>query len=200
MSRNWDQSKRSSVRQRRTENQFTSRIWWTSVTWRTPNLQSTSRSTNRRVVLRGDNVKDEEGYRAVFRRARCINVSYGSRRRLWTLSQSFRGMVGETSDAIPTYTQVQKTEAPRMLRSVTHWNQTGDKMFAKIDQLSNQKLQAIRSCVKTDWRLQIWFIPRCFTCIWFARFKISVRIITVRTLITHVCSRCAVVQSLKLFR
>ena len=95
-------------------------------------------------------IKDEEGYKAVIHRARCFNVSHGSRKRLWTLSQSFRGMVGETSDAIPTYTQVQMTEAPRMLRLVTHWNQAGDKMFAKIDQLSNPKLQTIRSCVKTE--------------------------------------------------
>ena len=100
---------------------------------------------NQRVVLRGDNVKDEEGYRAVVHRARCINVSFGSRKRLWTLSQSFRGMAGETSDAIPAYTQVQMTEAPTMLRLVTRWNQAGDKLFAKIDQLSNQKLYLFRN-------------------------------------------------------
>ena len=58
---------KSSVRRRKMEQQSTSRTWWTSVTWRTPNLQNTSRSTyNGRVVLRGDNVKDEEGCKAVF--------------------------------------------------------------------------------------------------------------------------------------
>ena len=44
---------KSPVKRRKMEKQFTSRIWWISVTWRTPNVRNTSFSYQWRVMLQG---------------------------------------------------------------------------------------------------------------------------------------------------
>ena len=62
------------------------------------------------------NVKDEEGYRAVFTEQGSSASQMAAARFLNTISK-VRGMAGETSDAISAaYTQAKMTEAPRLLR------------------------------------------------------------------------------------
>ena len=68
-----------------------------------------------RVVLRGDNVKDEEGYRAVFADHGASASQVAAAKFLDTTSKLL-GMGAETSDAISAYTEVIMTEAPRLLR------------------------------------------------------------------------------------
>ena len=52
--------------------------WWTSVTWRTPNLQNTSKNIKGELCSGENNVKDEEGYRTVLAEQRCSSVSDGN--------------------------------------------------------------------------------------------------------------------------
>ena len=68
-----------------------------------------------RVVLRGDNVKDEEGYRAVFADHGASASQVAAAKFLDTTSKLL-GMGVETCDAISAYTEVKMTEAPRLLR------------------------------------------------------------------------------------
>ena len=68
-----------------------------------------------RVVLRGDNVKDEEGYRAVFAEQDASASQMAAAKFLDTISKLL-GLAGETSDAVSAYTQVKMTEAPRLIR------------------------------------------------------------------------------------
>ena len=60
------------------DKQFTSRIWWTSVTWRTPNLQNTSKNYKGRVVLQVRQRQRRRRTQRSFHRARCFGVSDGS--------------------------------------------------------------------------------------------------------------------------
>ena len=69
----------------------------------------------RQPVLRGDNVKDEGGYRAVFTE-QGASVSQMAAATFLDAMSKLLGMAGETSDAISAYTQVTMTEAPRLLR------------------------------------------------------------------------------------
>ena len=68
-----------------------------------------------RVVLRMDNVKDEGGYKAALTEQGASASQMAAARFLDTISKLL-DMVGETGDAISTYTQVKMTEAPRLLR------------------------------------------------------------------------------------
>ena len=68
-----------------------------------------------RVVDQGDNLKDEEGHRAVFTEQGASASQMAAAKFLDTISK-LPGMAGETSDAISAYTQVKMTEAPRLLR------------------------------------------------------------------------------------
>ena len=84
---------------------------------------------------------------------------------------------------------------------------------ARIDKLrqSNQELRAVKTCGKSNWRLEAWLSPRCFICQRFAGFIINVRRFAVRVL-DHTrlfpfrgCARSkpqflTAVPSLKLFR
>ena len=106
----WDEKKLKSksdvIRQAKREaNKSTSRTWWTSVTWRTPNTQNTSTSTKGELEFQEDNVKDEEGASASQMAARFSD----------TMS-NFPGMAGDTSDAVSAFSQVKMTEASRSLR------------------------------------------------------------------------------------
>ena len=72
----------------------------------TPNLQNTIQKYMGRVVLRvEDNVKDEEGYRAVFTEQGASASEMAAAKFLDTISKLL-GMAGETSDAISACTQV----------------------------------------------------------------------------------------------
>ena len=66
-------------------------------------------------MLRGDNVKDEEGYRAVFTAQGASASQMAVAKFLDTVSK-LPGMAGETSVAIFAYTQVQVTEALLLLQ------------------------------------------------------------------------------------
>ena len=68
-----------------------------------------------RVVLRRDNVQDEEGYRAAFAEQDTSASQMKGAKFLDTISKR-PGMARATSDAISAYTQVKMTEAPRLLR------------------------------------------------------------------------------------
>ena len=63
-----------------------------------------------RVVLQRDNVKDEEGDRAVFTVQGASVSQMAAAEFLDTISE-LPGMAGETSDAIAAYTEVQMTDA-----------------------------------------------------------------------------------------
>ena len=62
-------------------------------------------------VLWGDNVKDEEGYWAIF-----TEQSASAAAKFLDTNSKLPGMTGEASDAVSAYTQVKMTEAPRYLR------------------------------------------------------------------------------------
>ena len=66
-------------------------------------------------MLRGENVKDEEGYRTVFAEQGASASQMAAAKFLDTISKLL-GLAGEPSDAVSAYTQVKMTEAPRMLR------------------------------------------------------------------------------------
>ena len=68
-----------------------------------------------RVVLWEGNVKDEEGYKAVFTEQ---GTSAASKlfKIIWRLSQSLLRTAGEGSDAVSACSQVTMTEARRVLR------------------------------------------------------------------------------------
>ena len=66
-------------------------------------------------MLRGDNVKDEEGYRAVFTEQGASACQMAAAKFLDTMS-NLPGMPGETNDAISAYTRVKMPEAPRWFR------------------------------------------------------------------------------------
>ena len=68
-----------------------------------------------RVVLREDNVKDEEGYRTAFAEQGGSASQMAAAKFLDTISK-LPGMAGETSDAVSAYTQEKMTEALRLLR------------------------------------------------------------------------------------
>ena len=68
-----------------------------------------------RVVLRVENVRDEEGYRAIFTEFGASASQMAAAKFLDTISKLL-GMAGETSDARPAYTQVKMTEPPSLLR------------------------------------------------------------------------------------
>ena len=68
-----------------------------------------------RVVLREDNVKDEEGYWAVFTEQGAPASQMAATKFLDTISK-LPVMAGAASDAVSAYTQVKMTEAPRLLR------------------------------------------------------------------------------------
>ena len=70
-----------------------------------------------RDVLREDNAKDEEGYKAVFTEQGASASPVAAATFLDTLSKLL-GMAGQTSDAMSVYTQVKMTEASRLLRIV----------------------------------------------------------------------------------
>ena len=69
-------------------------------------------------VLRGDNVKDEGRYRAVFTE-QGVSVSQMAAAKFLDAMSKLPGMAGETSDAMSAYTRVTMTEAPRLLRMPT---------------------------------------------------------------------------------
>ena len=62
-----------------------------------------------RVVLRGDNVEHEDGYRAVFAVQGAAASQMAAAKFLDTISK-LPGMAGKTSDAVSAYTQVKMTE------------------------------------------------------------------------------------------
>ena len=64
-----------------------------------------------RVVLRGDKVKDEEGYRIVLTEQGASASQMAAAKFFNTLSKLL-GMAGEASDAVSEYTSVNMTEAP----------------------------------------------------------------------------------------
>ena len=64
-------------------------------------------------MLPGGNVKDEEGYRAVFTEQGASSSQISAVKFLDTISKLF-GTAGGASDAISAYTQVKMTEAPRL--------------------------------------------------------------------------------------
>ena len=66
MSIKWDQSQKSSVRRGRMEKQFSSQVCWTSVTWRTPNLQNNSRFTRGEMCSGRTTPKTKKEYSAIF--------------------------------------------------------------------------------------------------------------------------------------
>ena len=69
-----------------------------------------------RVVLRGDKVKDEEGYRIALTEQGASASQMAAAKFFDTLSKLL-GMAGEASDAVSEYTSVNMTEAPWLLRS-----------------------------------------------------------------------------------
>ena len=66
-------------------------------------------------MLRGDNVKDEEGCSAVFTEQGASASQMAAAKFLDTISK-LPGLVGETSDANSPHSQVKMTEALRLLR------------------------------------------------------------------------------------
>ena len=112
MSKKWYQSLTSSVRRRRMEKQFTSRIWWTSVTWRTPNLQNTSRNIQGTSCAPRAQRQRRRRIQSSIHRARCFSVSDGSGK---VLGHLLKACGYGWKDAISAYIQVKMTEAPRWL-------------------------------------------------------------------------------------
>ena len=90
-----------------------------------------------RVVLWGDNVKDEEGYRAVLSEARASASQMAVAKFLDTISM-LPGVTGETRDAILACTQVKMIEAPRLLRSVSKCNKACDSRLLSLMNYINQ--------------------------------------------------------------
>ena len=114
MWRRWDQSLKSSVRRRRMEKQFTSRIWWNPCHLKNVELAKHLQKYKGRVVLRRGNVKDEEGCRAVRTEQRCFSVSDGSGQVPGHhLKASWYGWRNKWRNFS---VQVKMTEAPRLLR------------------------------------------------------------------------------------
>ena len=79
------------------ETQFTSRIWWTSVIWRKPNLQTLRKTQGASCVPRGQHQRRRR-IRSSIRWARCFSVSDGS------------------GQVIAAYTQIKMIETPRWLQ------------------------------------------------------------------------------------
>ena len=90
-----------------------------------------------RVVLWGDNVKDEEGYRAILSEPRPSASQMAVAKFLDTISM-LPGVTGETRDAILACTQVKMIEAPRLLRSVSQWNKACDSRLLSLINYINQ--------------------------------------------------------------
>ena len=65
-------------------------------------------------MLRGDNVKDEQGHRAE-NTTQGASPSQASAAKFLDTISKLLGRAGEASDAVPAYTQVKVTEAPRLL-------------------------------------------------------------------------------------
>ena len=141
MQRRWDQSLKSSVRRTRMEKQFTSWIWWTFVTSRTPILQNTSQKYKERVVHLQDN---EEGHRAVVLEQGASASQMAAAEILDTISKLF-GVAGETTDAISSCTQGKMTEAPRWLPMLDK------KMSCIFDHNFNDKDQKVAIILNTQW-------------------------------------------------
>ena len=87
-------------------------------------------------MLWNDNVKDEEGYRAVVSEARASASQMAVAKFLDTISM-LPGVAGETCDKSSACTQVKMIEAPRMLRSVS-WNKACDSRLLSLMNYINQ--------------------------------------------------------------
>ena len=162
-------------------------------------------------MLWGDNVKDEEGYRAILSEARASASQMAVAKFLNTISM-LPGVAGETRDAISACTQVKMIEAPRLLRSVSQWNKACDSI-CQVCQITSIKRRTTDNyfIAESDSRLQTWFLSRCSMCRRLAGFNINVRDFAERIWIhTRLfpfrrCSRnkpqfLTAVPSLKLFR
>ena len=88
---------------------------WTSVTWRTPNLQNSPRNTTGELCYRGHNVKDKEGSRAVFAEQGASAFQIAAAK-FWDTVSKLPGMAQELSDTVSALTQVKMTATPRLLR------------------------------------------------------------------------------------
>ena len=66
-------------------------------------------------MLRGDDVEDEEGYRAIFAEQNASASQMAAAKFLDTVSKLL-SVAGESCDAVSAYSQVKMTEAPRSLR------------------------------------------------------------------------------------
>jgi hypothetical protein len=72
------------------------------------------RSYKGRIFFRGDNIKDEEGYQAVFSEQGTSAAHMAATKFLDTIAHS-PGCDGEDSDAVGAYTQMKLADAARLL-------------------------------------------------------------------------------------
>ena len=99
------------------EKQFTSQIWWTSVTWRTPNLQNTSRNTRGELCFGRHRWRRRRIQSSIHEQGASAS-QMAAAKFLDTISK-LPGMAGDTSDAISAYTQIK-----RLLRMIIYIIQT----------------------------------------------------------------------------
>ena len=100
------------------EKQFTFANLMDLCHWKNAELAKHLQKHKGRFVLRGDNVTDEEGYRAAFTEQRSSASQMAATKFLDTISK-LPGMAGETSDAVSAYTQVKMTKRAQMVTIAT---------------------------------------------------------------------------------
>ena len=77
-------------------------------------LDESLRKYKGRIVFRGDNVKDEDGFRAVFSE-QGSSVAHMAAAKFIDAIAHMPGCSGEDSDAVGAYTQIRLSEAARLL-------------------------------------------------------------------------------------
>ena len=61
-----------------------------------------------------------------------------------------------------------------LARSVTKWNKACTKRWLRLINFIKRTTNCRQFSGKHNWRLQTWFVPRCFICRWLARLQINV--------------------------
>ena len=107
--------KRWSIKQGRRAQKFILPHWWTSVIWRMPNWRQKHQKYNRRIVLRGDIVKDDSGSRAVFTE-QGSSASQMTAAKVMDIISRLPGCAEQAADAVSAYNQVKMGDAPKLLK------------------------------------------------------------------------------------
>ena len=108
-------NQRWSMKQGRRAQKFILPHWWTSVIWRMPNWRQSTKKYKGRVVLRGDIVKDDSGFYAVFTE-QGSSASQTTAAKIMDILSRLPGCARQAADAVSAYTQVKMEDEPKLLK------------------------------------------------------------------------------------